>query len=104
MLLNLGAKDIVDRRELDDTSGRALLKGRWIGVIDTVGGNILSTAIKSVKYGGSVTCCGNVSSAELSTSIYPFILRGISLFGIDSVQCDMNTRIKVWNNLKKKFY
>lgn len=99
MLLNLGAKDIVDRRELDDTSGKALLKGRWAGVIDTVGGNMLSTAIKSINYGGSVTCCGNVLSAELSTSIYPFILRGISLFGIDSVQCDMNTRVKIWDKL-----
>lgn len=99
MLLNLGAKDIVDRREIDDTSGKALLKGQWAGVIDTVGGNILATAIKSVNYGGSVICCGNISSANLSTSIYPFILRGISLFGIDSVQCDMDTRIKIWNNL-----
>lgn len=99
MLLTLGAKDIVDRRELDDISGKAILKGRWSGVIDTVGGNILSTAIKSVNYGGSVTCCGNVLSGELSTSIYPFILRGISLFGIDSVQCDMSTRIKIWDNL-----
>lgn len=101
MLLSLGAKDIVDRRELDDISGKAILKGRWAGVIDTVGGNMLSTAIKSVNYGGSVTCCGNVLSAELSTSIYPFILRGISLFGIDSVQCDMNTRITIWDKLAK---
>lgn len=99
MLLNLGAKNIVDRRKLDDISGKALLRERWSGVIDTVGGNMLSTAIKSVNYGGSVACCGNISSAELSTSIYPFILRGISLFGIDSVQCDMITRVKIWDRL-----
>lgn len=99
MFLNLGATDIIDRKELDDTSGKALLKGQWAGVIDTVGGNMLSTAIKSVKYGGSVTCCGNVLSGELSTSIYPFILRGVSLFGIDSVQCHMDTRLKIWNRL-----
>lgn len=99
MFLNLGATDIIDRKELDDTSGKALLKGQWAGVIDTVGGNMLSTAIRSVKYGGSVTCCGNVLSGELSTSIYPFILRGVSLFGIDSVQCHMDTRLKIWNRL-----
>lgn len=99
ILLELGAKDIIDRRKLDDQSGKALLKEQWSGVIDTVGGNMLSTAIKSVKYGGSVTCCGNVLSGELSTSIYPFILREVSLLGIDSVECDMDTRIKIWENL-----
>lgn len=99
MLLTMGAKDIVDRRELDDTSGKALLKGKWAGVIDTVGGNILATAIKSTKYGGSVTCCGNVASHEFSTSVYPFILRGVTLFGIDSVQCPKKIRLEIWDKL-----
>lgn len=99
MLLGIGAKDIVDRKEVDDASGRALLKGSWAGVIDTVGGNMLTTAIKSTKYGGSVTCCGNIASHEFSTSVYPFILRGISLFGVDSVQCDMSIRLKIWDKL-----
>lgn len=99
MLLEIGAKDIVDRKEIDDDSGRALLKGRWAGVIDTVGGNILATAIKSTNYGGSVTTCGNVSSHEFSTSVYPFILRGVTLFGVDSVQCPMDTRLKIWEKL-----
>lgn len=99
MLLGIGAKDIVDRREIDDDSEKALLKGRWAGVIDTVGGNMLATAIKSTNYGGSVTCCGNVSSHEFSTSVYPFILRGVTLFGIDSVQCPMDIRLKIWDNL-----
>jgi len=62
-------------------------------------GNILATAIKSTKYGGSVTCCGNVASHEFSTSVYPFILRGVSLFGIDSVQCPMDLRIMIWDYL-----
>jgi NADPH:quinone reductase-like Zn-dependent oxidoreductase len=61
------------RKEIDDKSERALSKGRWAGVIDTVGGNILATAIKSTNYGGSVTCCGNVASHEFSKSVYPFI-------------------------------
>lgn len=99
MLLNLGAKDIIDRNELDDNSGKALLKEKWAGVIDTVGGNILATAIKSTKYGGTVTCCGNVASHEFSTSVYPFILRGVTLFGIDSVQCPMDIRLEIWNKL-----
>lgn len=98
-LQSIGAKDIIDRKELDDASGRAMLKGRWSGVIDTVGGNTLTTAIKSTKYGGSVTCCGNVSSPEFSSSIFPFILRGVSLLGIDSVQCPMNHRKEIWSKL-----
>lgn len=98
-LLDIGAKDIVDRKELDDQSKRPMLKSRWAGVIDTVGGNTLSTALKATKYDGCVTCCGNVSAHEFVSSIYPFILRGISLFGIDSVQCPMDLRKSIWNNL-----
>jgi len=103
MLIGLGAKDIVDRKELDDLSGRALLKSRWAGAIDTVGGNMLATAIKTTQYGGSVTCCGNVASHEFSTSVYPFILRGVSLFGIDSVQCPMDTRLEIWSKLSSEW-
>ena len=99
LLQSIGAKDIIDRSELNDTSNRPMLKGRWAGVIDTVGGNTLSTALKMTKYSGSVTCCGNVSSHEFTSSIYPFILRGVSLFGIDSVQCPMDLRKDVWANL-----
>ena len=99
MLLKLGAKDTILRDELDDQSGKALAKGRWAGAIDTVGGNILATAIKSTQYGGCVTCCGNVASHELLTTVYPFILRGVSLMGVDSVQCPMEARLEVWNKL-----
>lgn len=103
MLLKLGAKDIILREELDDKSGRALLKERWAGVIDTVGGNLLATAIKSTKYDGSVTCCGNVASPELPISVYPFILRGVSVLGVDSVQCPMDLRLKIWNKLSNEW-
>ena len=99
MLIQLGAKDIILRDALNDQSKKILLKGRWAGVIDTVGGPMLETAIKSTQYGGCVTCCGNVASHELSTSVYPFIIRGVSLLGIDSVQCPMNLRKEVWENL-----
>lgn len=98
-LLELGAKEVISIEEADDKSGRPLLKGRWAGAIDTVAGNILATAIKTTKYGGSVTCCGNVGSAELHTSIYPFIINGISLLGIDSVYCPVDLRMKVWEKI-----
>jgi putative YhdH/YhfP family quinone oxidoreductase len=99
VLLKTGAKDIMLREELDDKSGKPMLKERWAGVIDTVGGNILATSIKATKYGGVVTACGNAASHELSSSVYPFILRGVSLLGIDSVQCPMELRIKIWDLL-----
>lgn len=99
MLLKLGAREVIGRKELSEASSRPMVKGRWAGVIDTVGGDILSNAIKATNYGGSVTCCGNVSSGDLETSIYPFILRGISLLGVDSVQCPRETRLKIWEHL-----
>ena len=85
-LTQLGAKAIISRDEANDTSGRPLQKGRWAGVVDAVGGNILATAIKSAKYGGLVAACGNAMSADLAVSVYPFILRGVSLLGVDSVE------------------
>lgn len=103
MLLQLGAKDIILREELNDKSGRILLKGNWAGVIDTVGGNMLATALKSTNYGGIVTCCGNVASPELLTTVYPFILRGITLYGIDSMQCPMDLRLKIWSMLSNEW-
>lgn len=98
-LLELGAKEVISIEEADDQSGRPLLKPRWAGAIDTVAGNLLSTAIKTTQYGGAVTCCGNVGSTELHSSIFPFILNGITLLGIDSVNCPVDMRMKVWNKL-----
>ena len=98
-LQEIGATEILSAIEADDQSGRPLLKPRWAGVVDTVGGSILSAAIKATRYGGTVTCCGNVTSGELHTSIYPFILNGVSLLGIDSVNCPNPLRTQVWNRL-----
>ncbi len=98
-LTELGAKEIVTREEVDDTSGKPLLKTKWAGVVDTVGGNILSTAIRSTSYLGCVTCCGLVASPELQTTVFPFILRGVSLLGIDSVHCPMALREEIWQRL-----
>ncbi|MFL0490771.1 oxidoreductase [Bacillus sp. AFS054943] len=96
MLLRLGAKKVIHRAELSDESGRPMLKGIYAGVIDTVGGSMLETALKLVRYDGCVTTCGNVAGHELHTTVYPFILRGISLLGIDSVQCSVDMRREVW--------
>ena len=98
-LTQLGAKAIISRNEANDTSGRPLQKGRWAGVVDAVGGNILATAIKSAKYGGLVAACGNAMSADLAVSVYPFILRGVSLLGVDSVEVPMSTRLRTWQKL-----
>lgn len=98
-LTRLGAKEVISREAANDTSGRPLLKARWAGVLDTVGGNILATAIKSTKYGGLVAACGMVASPELSLTVFPFILRGVSLLGIDSVECSMERRLKAWNKI-----
>lgn len=95
----LGVAEIINRKDADDDSGRMLLKEKWDGVVDTVGGNMLSTAIRSTKYGGAVTCCGNVASANLDLNVYPFILRGVTLFGIDSVQTSKSLREEIWQQI-----
>lgn len=98
-LIKLGASKIINRKELEDPTKRALLSETWAGAVDTLGGDVLSNIIKSLKYGGSVACCGNITSGNLDTSIYPFILRGVSLLGIDSVQTDVKTRERIWTSL-----
>ncbi len=103
MLLRLGAKKVIRRAELNDESGRPMLKGIYAGVIDTVGGKVLETALKLVRYDGCVTTCGNVAGHELHTTVYPFILRGISLLGIDSVQCPVDVRREVWTLLANEW-
>ena len=98
-LNGIGASQIVARADAADTSGRPLLKTQWAGVVDTVGGEILATAIKSTNPWGTVTCCGNVASPDLPLTVFPFILRGIRLIGIDSQNCPMDVRLKIWEKL-----
>ncbi|MDH4070031.1 MAG: YhdH/YhfP family quinone oxidoreductase, partial [Ignavibacteria bacterium] len=81
-LRSIGAKSIIGRDEAVETSKKPLLSSRWAGVVDNVGGAILESALRQVVPEGAVTCCGNIGSAELHTSLYPFILRGLALFGI----------------------
>ena len=95
----LGAVKILDRQQAAAGSEKMLLRERWSGVVDTVGGSILATAIKATKYEGVVTCCGNASSGELPLNVYPFILRGVKLIGIDSAQCPLVRRRMIWERL-----
>jgi acrylyl-CoA reductase (NADPH) len=98
-LRNLGARRIVTREEVSDESRRPLLKSAWAGVVDTVGGNILATAIKSTHPWGTVTTCGMVASPDLPLTVFPFILRGIKLIGINSQSCPMKHRQFIWKRL-----
>ncbi len=102
-LKRIGASEIISIEEATDTSGRPLLKSRWAGGIDTVGGDILATMIKSADSWAAVTCCGNVASPELPLNVYPFILRGVKLFGIDSQNCPMPIRQSIWRKLASEW-
>src|SRR6056297_2700567 len=101
LLKSIGASEVIDRQAIDNTSGKPLLKSKWMAVVDTVGGNTLATALKTAEYDGHVTTCGNVAGHKFDASVYPFILRGITLHGIDSVECPQALRQKIWNQLSK---
>ncbi|MGD8367834.1 MAG: YhdH/YhfP family quinone oxidoreductase [Desulfobacterales bacterium] len=98
-LKDLGAEEILGLDEAADTSGRPLLKGRWAGSVDAVGGDVLATTLKSILPGGAAACCGNVASPDLPINVFPFILRGVTLYGIDSQNCPMPERKMVWEKL-----
>lgn len=98
-LLACGAKRVIGRTEIADDSTRPLLSATWAGAIDTVGGPILQSLLRSTRYGGCVTACGLVAGAELSMTVYPFLLRGVSLCGIASGDCPMAKRRQIWELL-----
>jgi acrylyl-CoA reductase (NADPH) len=98
-LSRLGATSVIPREETDDKSGKPLLAPRWAGAVDTVGGNILATVLKSLKPLSVATCCGLVASVEVPATVYPFILRGVGLFGINSVDVAMSLRETLWPKL-----
>jgi len=100
-LKSLGASQILSREETDDQSGKYLLRPRWAGAIDTVGGNILATAVKGCMRHGNVACCGNANSIHLNTTVFPFIINGINLLGIESATWPMHSRKAIWQKLAK---
>ena len=98
-LKTLGAASVLSRSEVTDVSGAPMLSSRWVGAIETVGGSMLDTVLRQTSHNGVVACCGNILGGRLETSIYPFILRGVALMGIDSGICLMEDRLKIWENL-----
>lgn len=98
-LKGLGAERVISRETLLTGSDRPMLKPTWAGVVDCVGGEMLACAIKSTKPLHAVTCCGLVGSPDLPVNVFPFILRGVRLIGIDSAEYPLESRIKVWSKL-----
>jgi acrylyl-CoA reductase (NADPH) len=100
-LRDWGAADILAREDVLDSSTRPLLSGRWAGALDTVGGNTLATLIRQTRDHGCVTACGLVGGTDLALSVYPFILRGVTLAGITSAGCPRSKRIELWEKLAR---
>jgi len=98
-LRELGASEIIPRKDIDSEESSPMLKESFAGGIDTVGGHILENIIKSVGPMGAVTCCGLVASPKLGLTVFPFILRGVTLMGIDSQNYPMKFRKEVWEKL-----
>jgi acrylyl-CoA reductase (NADPH) len=97
-LQSLGAAEVIDRAELT-AAARPLAKERWAGGIDSVGSLTLANVLSMTRYGGAVAACGLAGGMDLPTSVAPFILRGVSLLGIDSVMCPQRLRREAWARL-----
>lgn len=98
-LQRLGAAKILSRSDVLDSSDRPLLATRWAAAVDTVGGQPLATILRSLDHRGCVAACGLVAGADLPLTIYPFILRGVTLAGIDSAKCPRPQRLEMWQKL-----
>lgn len=99
-LLGLGAADVIDRADFSGKP-RPLYKELWAGAIDVAGGNTLANVLSQIKQGGAVAACGLAESMELPTSVAPFILRGVTLYGIDSVMASLEKREQAWARLAR---
>jgi len=100
LLKKLGAKNVVNRSEFEGET-KLLGKAMWDGVVDTVGGNVLAHAISQTKHSGIVAACGNAGGVKLNTNVMPFILRGVKLWGIDSIQVSMKRREFIWSQVDR---
>jgi acrylyl-CoA reductase (NADPH) len=97
-LRSLGAGRVIDRSEVSDST-KPLRREAWAGAVDCVGGDMLAHVLSSTKYGGAIAASGNTGGATLPATVFPFILRGVSLLGVDSVLCPIDVRRSVWNRL-----
>ena len=98
-LTRLGASQIVERAALQAGVEKALLKEQWGGAVDTVGGDILFNVVKSLQRGASVACCGLTAGTHFQASVLPFILRGVNLLGVDSVEIPLVVKASMWDKL-----
>lgn len=99
----LGVDTLVSRDEITGLHKRPLGKTTWAAAVDTVGGDILANILKSIKYGGSVACCGMAAGGDLNTSVFPFILRGINLLGVDSVELPLEIKMDIWRQIANEW-
>jgi len=98
-LAQIGAKQVIDRSTFDELVGRPLVSCQWAHAIDCLGGDYLFGLAKSLGYGGSVAACGLSAASEFKANVFPFILRGINLLGVDSVELPLEQKIRVWEKL-----
>ena len=100
-LQSLGAREVIDRHTLS-AAGKPLQKERWAGAVDTVGSHTLANVCASLKYGGAVAACGLAQGMDFPASVAPFILRGVTLAGVDSVMAPMARRVQAWERLARE--
>lgn len=102
-LKRIGAQEVILRNTFNEEASKPMMGEKYAAVIDTVGGEILANALKYIKYDGVATCCGLNSSHELNTNVFPFILRGVRLIGIDSVECKLEKKQAAWEKLASRW-
>lgn len=100
-LTSLGAAEVIERSVLSTPSDKPLQNGRWKGAVDTVGGTTLANLLSTSAYHACVTACGLASDSNLPTTVFPFILRGVRLIGVDTAQCSMERRTEAWRRLSE---
>jgi len=98
----LGAAEVIDRAEFT-SAGKPLAKERWAGAVDTCGSHVLANLCATTRYGGAVAACGLAAGADLPATVMPFILRSVTLAGVDSVMCPRPRRLEAWQRLASDF-
>lgn len=102
-LLEIGASSVISRNIIDTPNPRPMLKERWAGAVDVVGGDMLLGILKTLKHSGSVAACGLVGATDFNASVFPFILRGVNLLGVDSVVVSLEEKTAMWQKLSQEW-